>query len=243
MDWKRKIFDDFCLYAVTGFQAERSDVDLLKAIESAYRGGTDIIQLRSKVLADAALMRLGLKIKRIAERQHKLFFVNDRMDLALAIGADGAHLGQEDMPVSVARTLAKRLGRKVWIGKSTHSMAQALKAVNEGADYIGVGPVFPTPTKPEAKPVGLRLVKQIAQKIRIPWVAIGGIDFDNIRHVATAGASRVAVVRAIFSAQNPVTAARKLKETFLHSKQSRNPNFKTKIAAHSNEFFGHSGRK
>ena len=209
MDWKKKLFDDFRLYAVTDLKIENPDV--FKEIEAAYWGGADIVQLRSKVLADAALMRLGLRIKKIAEKNHKLFFVNDRVDLALATGADGVHLGQMDMPIRVVRTLAKQAGRKIWIGKSTHSLKQALMAVSEGADYIGVGPVFMTPTKPHVKSVGLRFVKQAAIKIRIPWVAIGGIDLGNIRDVAAAGAARVAVIRAIFAAQNPESAARKLK--------------------------------
>jgi len=209
MDWKTKVFDDFRLYAVTDLKTESPA--FLKKIEAAYRGGVDIVQLRSKVLPDAVLIRLGLRIKRIAQRNHKLFFVNDRVDLALATGADGVHLGQEDMPVSMARKLAKQAGRKIWIGKSTHDLRQALAAVHEGADYIGVGPVFPTPTKPDVKSVGLRFVKQAAMKIGIPWVAIGGIDLGNIPEVAEAGATRVAAVRAIFSATDPEDAARKLK--------------------------------
>jgi len=209
MDWKKKVFDGFRLYVVTDLRDESSDV--LRKINAAYRGGADIVQLRSKVLSDAALIRLGLKIKRIAEKNRKLFFVNDRVDLALAIGADGVHLGQEDMPVRVARKLAKQAGRKIWIGKSTHSLKQALAAVSEGSDYVGVGPVFKTPTKPNAKSVGLRFVRQAATKIRIPWVAIGGIDLGNMDAVIRAGATRIAVVRAIFAAQDAESAARTLK--------------------------------
>ncbi len=213
MDWKKKVFKDFSLYAVTDLKDESPGV--LRKIEEAYRGGADIVQLRSKILSDAALIRLGLQVKKIAEKQRKLFFVNDRMDLALATGADGVHLGQEDMPVRVARGLAQQAGRKVWIGKSTHSLQQALAAAKEGADYIGVGPVFATPTKPDASSVGLRFVKQAAAKIRIPWVAIGGIDLGNIGDVVAAGASRVAVVRAIFAARDPESAARQLKENIV----------------------------
>ncbi|MEI7752150.1 MAG: thiamine phosphate synthase [Candidatus Omnitrophota bacterium] len=209
MDWKKKVFDDFRLYAVTDLRIESSDV--LRKIDAAYRGGADIVQLRSKVLPDAALIRLGHRIKKIAEKNQKLFFVNDRVDLMLAIGADGVHLGQEDMPVRVARKLAKQAGRKIWVGKSTHSLKQAVAAVIEGSDYIGVGPVFMTPTKPNAKSVGLRFVKQAALKIRIPWVAIGGIDLGNMDAVIRAGATRIAVVRAIFAAQDPESAARTLK--------------------------------
>jgi thiamine-phosphate pyrophosphorylase len=210
MGWKEKVFDNFRLYAVTDLATENPHA--LKEIEAAYRGGADIVQLRSKMLSDAAFIRLGFRIKKIAEKRRKLFFINDRIDLALAAGADGVHLGQEDMPVSLARKLAKRAGLKIWVGKSTHSLKQALAAVREGADYIGVGPVFATPTKPHMRSVGLRFVKQAATKVRIPWVAIGGIDRGNIRDVIAAGASRVAVVRAIFAAKNPESAARELKD-------------------------------
>lgn len=213
MNWKEKVFESFCLYAVTDLAAgqETESQDVLQKIEAAYRGGADIVQLRSKVLADAVLMRLGFRIKKIAEKNRKLFFVNDRMDLTLAIGADGVHLGQEDMPVRVARKLAGQAGLKVWVGKSTHNLKQALAAVSEGADYIGIGPVFQTPTKPDVQSVGLQFVRQAAAKIRIPWVAIGGIDLGNVRDVAAAGAKRIAVVRAVFAAQDPESAARKLK--------------------------------
>lgn len=209
MDWKEKVFKDFKLYAVTDLRSEAPDI--LRKIEQAYRGGTDIVQLRSKILSDAALIRLGLKIKKIAEKHRKLFFVNDRVDFALVTNADGVHLGQDDMSVRVARALALRTGRKIWIGKSTHSLSQALEAIKEGADYIGVGPVFATPTKPHTKSVGLKFVKQAAARIRIPWVAIGGIDHGNIAAVTAAGATRVAVVRAIFAAKDPERAARELK--------------------------------
>lgn len=210
MDWKEKVFEGFRLYAVTDLKIE--DPGFLQKVEAAYRGGVDIVQLRSKVLPDAVLLRLGLRIKKIAEKSRKLFFMNDRIDLALATGADGIHLGQEDLPVQMARKLARQAGRRFWTGKSTHNLKQALAAAKEGADYIGVGPVFATPTKPGIKSVGLRFVKQAAMQIRIPWVAIGGIDLGNVRDVVTAGASRVAVVRAIFSARDPEEAARKLKQ-------------------------------
>jgi thiamine-phosphate pyrophosphorylase len=208
MGWKEKVFEGFRLYAVTDLRVEGSDD--LKKIEAAFRGGADIVQLRSKALTDAALIRLGCRIRKIAEKAHKLFFMNDRLDLALATGADGVHLGQEDMPILEARKLAQQVGRKLWIGKSTHSLKQAMAAVREGADYIGVGPVFATPTKPHVMSVGLRFVKQAAMKVRIPWVAIGGIDLGNICDVTAAGATRIAVVRAIFAAQDPASAARKL---------------------------------
>ena len=207
LGWQKKAFQNFRLYVVTDLHSENSAV--LKTIEMAYRGGTDIVQLRSKMLGDAALIRLGKKIRMVATKYRKLFFVNDRVDLAIATGADGIHLGQDDMPVSLARKVSKSAGQKLWIGKSTHSLAQALAAVREGADYIGVGPVFLTPTKPRAIPVGLKFVRQACDKIQIPWVAIGGIDLYNVKDVIASGATRIAVVRAIFNAKDPGKAAQR----------------------------------
>ncbi len=209
MEWKRKLLNGFRLYAVTDLKYESALP--LRKIEAAYRGGADVVQLRSKVLPDAALIRLGMKICKIAAKYRKLFFVNDRVDIALATRADGVHLGQDDMPVRVARQMAQQCGQKLIVGKSTHSLEQARAAVREGADYIGVGPVFRTPTKPGVRSVGLSFVRQAAKHIRIPWVAIGGIDLSNMREVVAAGAIRIAVVRAIFAAADPAGAARELK--------------------------------
>jgi thiamine-phosphate pyrophosphorylase len=213
MRWQDSVFRNFRLYAVTDVRGE--DPLILRKIEAAYRGGADIVQLRSKVLADGELCRLGASVKKIAVRHRKLFFVNDRTDLALAIGADGVHLGQEDLPVAVARRLAKVAGKKLLIGKSTHSLEQALSAVKEPVDYIGVGPVFKTPTKRDSIPVGLELIRWVKAAVSKPFVAIGGIDCTNLEAVLRAGATRVAVVRAIFSAKNPAEASKKLKEEIL----------------------------
>ncbi len=210
MDGKEKSFRDFSLYAVTDLRAE--DGEILEKIEQAYRGGADVVQLRTKILSDASLIRLGTKVRKIATRFRKLYVVNDRTDVALVTQAHGVHLGQEDMPVAMARKLARQAGRWLWIGKSVHDMAQAVKAVKEGADLLGVGPVFATPTKPQACAVGLKFVRQVKQKIRIPWVAIGGIDFENLPRLLEAGATRVAVVRAIFGARDPGRAAFQLKQ-------------------------------
>lgn len=210
MDWAEKVFKNFRLYAVTDLKAENGDI--LRRIHQAYRGGVDIVQLRSKVLTDAALLRLGLKVGQLALKHHKLFFINDRVDLALACKAHGVHLGQDDLPVAVAKKLAKAAGRKLWVGKSTHHLKQALDAQREGADYIGVGPVFATPTKPGKKAVGLEFVRQAAATIRIPWVAIGGIDQKNLSSLIRSGAKRVAVVRAIFSSKYPAQAAQALQQ-------------------------------
>jgi thiamine-phosphate pyrophosphorylase len=211
MSWKDEAFQNFKLYAVTDL-TEDSAV-MLGKIESAYEGGADIVQLRSKTLSDKALYEFGRKVRLIADRFHKLLFVNDRPNLAIAIEADGVHLGQEDIPVAAARALFAAARKKLWIGKSTHSIEQGLKAAAEGPDYIGVGPVYSTPTKPGYQPAGLAYVQEAARQISLPFVAIGGIDQSNAEEVLSAGARRIAVVRAIFSAENVCEAARKLRET------------------------------
>ena len=201
MSWKESVFRNFRLYAVTdGRKPGRS---FFHAVEAAYRGGADIVQLRSKSLSDSELFAAGLVIRRIARRYHKLFFVNDRPDLALMLNADGVHLGQEDLPVKDVRRLCQRTAGHLWIGKSTHSVAQIKSGETEGADYLAVGPVFETPTKPDYPPVGFELVRYAARFCRIPFVAIGGVHQKNIGEVLRAGARRVAVVRAIFASQDP----------------------------------------
>ena len=209
MSWKKSVFKSFKLYAVTDIKT--ADEPILEKVRAAYQGGADIVQLRSKTLSDRKLCEIGKGIKRLAARYRKLFFVNDRLDLALATGADGLHLGQEDLPIESVRMICEKMGRSLWIGKSTHSLAQALKAQKEGADYIGVGPIFSTPTKPGCPTVGLDLIQQVKSKIKIPFVAIGGINEKNIAQVCEAGAERIAVVRAIFSRENIYAAAKQLR--------------------------------
>ena len=188
----------------------QEDPELLRKVEAAYRGGADVIQLRSKALSDAAMYRLGVRWRKIADRFRKLFFVNDRLDLALAVEADGVHLGQDDLSVEGVRKILH--GRAIFVGRSTHSLDQALRAEREGADYLGVGPIFETPTKPAYKAVGLDLIRQVSRRIRIPFVCIGGIDESKIEQVRAAGGSRVAVVRAIFGARDVTESTRKLRE-------------------------------
>lgn len=213
MRWQDDILKKFQLYAITDLKTET--FASLEKVEQACRGGADIVQLRSKILSDAAFIRLGLKIRGITRRYRKLFFVNDRVDLALVMGADGVHLGQEDMPVALARKMIQQNGRSLWIGKSTHNLQQAFDAEKEPADYIGVGPIFSTPTKPGVAPVGLELLRQVGSRIRIPWVAIGGINLKNIHAVMDAGATRIAAVRSVFAAKNTEKAAHELKKILL----------------------------
>ncbi len=205
MSWKKTVFKNFKLYAITDLRTE--DAAVFGKVEAAYRGGADIVQLRSKVLSDAVLYRIGLQFRKIADRYRKLFFINDRPDLALATEADGVHLGQEDLSLEAVRKILK--GRKLFVGRSTHSLDQAVAAMREGLDYFGVGPIFQTPTKPTYQPVGTDLIERVREKHpKIPFVCIGGIQEKNVREVIRAGAKRIAVVRGIFDALDVFEAAK-----------------------------------
>ncbi len=208
MNWKKSVLKNFKLYAVTDIRDAGPGV--LKKVEAAYRGGADIVQMRSENVSDAALYQLGIRWRKIADKFRKLFFVNDRADLALAVEADGVHLGQDDLPMQAFRKITAR--GELFIGRSTHSLHEALAAEREGVDYIGVGPIFETPTKPTYKPVGLDLIRAVKRRIQIPFVCIGGIDPSNIHYVVEAGGARVAVVRAIFAAKDVTETTRKLRE-------------------------------
>lgn len=215
MTSKKEFLKNFKLYAVTDLRSEDTAAIILKKIDDAYRGGADIVQLRAKKLSDMQILSLGKRIRGLADKYGKLFFVNDRADLAIACGADGVHVGQDDLPISEIR----KINADLLIGKSTHSIEQALEAQKECPDYLGVGPVFATPTKPEYQPAGLEFVKQASEKITLPFVAIGGIDLTNIEQVLKAGAGCVAVVRAIFFEKDVYESSRNLRkkiEIFSH---------------------------
>jgi thiamine-phosphate pyrophosphorylase len=186
------------LYLVTGARP-----DLGELLEAAVRGGVDLVQVREKELADGALLRVLEEARAVTRQLGVPLVVNDRPDLAVLVGADAVHLGQDDLPVASAR----RFGLPV--GLSTHTTAELERAE---ADYIGVGPVFATPTKPGRQAVGLELVRHAAALARTPWFAIGGIDEANVAEVVAAGASRIAVVRAITDAEDPERTARALRE-------------------------------
>lgn len=207
MNWKKALLKNFRLYAITDLKS--ADSEIVAKIDQALAGGVDIVQLRSKVFSDRELFSLAVKIRKITAKRKKLFIINDRVDLMMLADADGVHLGQDDMPIHAAR---KIVGKEKIIGISTHSIDQAIGAQKSGADYIGFGPLFETPTKPNYVPVGLSAVREVVRKITIPFVCIGGINETNIDQILKAGATRAAVVRAIFADPNPKEAARKLKQ-------------------------------
>jgi len=172
--------------------------DLAAFLEAAVAGGVDIVQLRDKELPDTELIPVLHEARQVTRRLGVPLVVNDRPDLAALVGADYVHVGQDDLPVDVAR----RFG--VAVGLSTHAPEEIDRA---DGDYIGVGPVYATPTKEGRPPVGLELVRYAAANARQPWFAIGGIDESNVAAVTAAGATRIAVVRAISDAPDPAKAA------------------------------------
>ncbi len=185
---------------------------LVATVEAALQGGLTLVQYRDKDTDDALRLERAEKLCQLCHRYQALFIMNDRVDLALAVNADGVHLGQQDMPITVARQL---LGSQRIIGRSTKNPEEMQRAIAEGADYIGVGPVYETPTKAGRSAAGLEYVRYAAAYATIPWFAIGGIDLDNISDVAAAGAKQVAVVRAIMQAEQPTIAT----QLFLNSIQ------------------------
>ena len=182
-------------------------------VRAACEGGADIIQFRDKLITGRERFSAAARLLRICREFRVLFIVNDALEVAMAVGADGVHLGQDDLPVAEAKKLMHPMGVKNFlVGASTHSLEQALEAEKQGADYIGVGPVFATPTKPTYNPVGLELVKTVAGRVKVPQVAIGGIDSSNVAQVLAAGARRAAVVRAVCGADDIAAAAKRMKE-------------------------------
>jgi thiamine-phosphate pyrophosphorylase len=183
---------------------------LQELLEAALGGGVDMVQLRDKEASDDELLGAAEVFRRACDRHGALFWLNDRPDLVEAAGADGVHLGQDDMPVDEARGL---VGPEVLIGLSTHSAQQLDAALRADADELSVGPVYQTPTKEGRPAAGLDYVRHAARVAGpdVPWFAIGGIDLDNVRDVVDAGASRIVVVRAIRDAEDPRAAAAALR--------------------------------
>ena len=207
--WRRRRLERALLYVVTGARDDRGD--LRSFLEAVLRGGADVIQLREKEAEASVLLRAGATFQRVAAEHGALFIVNDRPDIALALDADGVHLGQADLPASVARRI---LGPDALIGLSTHSPAE-FEAADHDSDYICAGPVFATPTKPGRPPSGVELIRFAAERAGSslegrPWFAIGGLDVTTLPGVVTAGAQRAVVVRAVDTG-DPEGAARALR--------------------------------
>ena len=188
------------LYLVTSPEAE-----ILKTVEAALKGGLTLVQYRDKDGKDSDRLEKAHQLCQLCHRYNALFMVNDRVDIALAVDADGVHLGQQDAPVAFAREI---LGTHKIVGRSTTNKQELNKAIAERADYVGVGPFYETPTKPGKQAVGIEYIDYVKAKCPVPWFAIGGIGMDNLDAVLTTGAQRVAVVRAIMQAEQPTQVTR-----------------------------------
>lgn len=195
------------LYAVT----DRSWVgkqSLYEQVESALKGGVTCVQLREKHLNEEAFLEEAIPIRDLCRRYRVPFLIDDNVEIALRCQADGVHVGQKDMAVLEVR---KRVGDGMIIGASAHNVEEAIKAQQDGADYLGVGAVFATSTKSDAKPLSWSMLSRICQSVSIPVVAIGGIGKENLLSLSGSGVDGVAVVSAIFSAEDIETACKELR--------------------------------
>ena len=179
--------------------------DILKIVEAALKGGLTLVQYRDKEGKDSDRLEKAHQLCQLCHRYNALFIVNDRVDIALAVDADGVHLGQNDAPVTFARDL---LGSHKIVGRSTTNKQELNRAIAERADYVGVGPFYETPTKPGKPAASTEYIDYVKAKCHVPWFAIGGIGLDNLGAVLTTGARRVAVVRAIMQAEQPTQVTR-----------------------------------
>ncbi|MCM8765494.1 MAG: thiamine phosphate synthase [Candidatus Omnitrophica bacterium] len=197
------------LYVILDLDLPGLSKDPLTLAEDLCTGGVDILQLRAKNSSGKYLFEIGKKLRELTRKNKKILVINDRVDIAQAVAADGVHLGQEDLPVEYARAI---LGKDKIIGISTHSLAQARKAHLSKVDYLSVGPVFKSPTKPELKPLGTVFLKKIVKISRLPVVAIGGINLKNLPEVLACGVNYVAVISSILRSKDVLETVKKFKE-------------------------------
>lgn len=195
------------LYAVTD-SAWVGRQSLAQQVESALKGGVTCVQLREKSLNEADFLKEALEIKALCKQYGVPFFINDNVDVAIHCVADGIHVGQEDMQAAQVRKL---VGEHMMIGVSVHSVEEALQAVENGADCLGVGAMFPTATKPDASAVPLDVLRDICQAVSVPVVAIGGIGKANLLQLSKTGVDGVALVSAIFAAEDIEQECRELR--------------------------------
>jgi thiamine-phosphate pyrophosphorylase len=207
---------DFTLCLIADTEAAKGR-NILSIIEGAVDAGVNLVQLRAKNLETRDFLGLALEIAKVLEAKKTAFIINDRVDVAQACRASGVHLGQKDLPLPFAR---KIMGKKKSIGISVNTVKEAVEAEAEGADYLGVGPIFSTLTKKELRPLlGLAGLKAIRKKVRIPILAIGGINAANAREVMDCGAEGIAVVSAIMGAEDIRRATKELIEAMGRHKQ------------------------
>jgi thiamine-phosphate pyrophosphorylase len=208
---------DYSLYLVTDRElaGERSTHDIVKA---AIKGGVTCVQLREKSSTTLEFIEQALSIRELLRKNNIPLIINDRLDVAQAVHADGVHLGTADMPLEMARSI---VGNSMIIGASAESIADAIKAEKDGADYIAVSPIYETPTKVYTfSPLGLKGLREIRGAVKTPLVGIGGLNKGNSGEIIRNGADGIAVVSAIVAAEDPESAARELKEIIMRARIS-----------------------
>lgn len=189
---------NYKLYLVTDRDLLKN-TDLYTAVEEAIKGGVTLVQLREKDITTLEFYNTALNIKKVTDKYNIPLIINDRIDIALAVNASGVHIGQKDIPCTIAR---KILGNDKILGVSATTLSQAIKAEKEGADYIGVGAIFHTSTKQDAKPVSIDILKEIKETLSIPVVAIGGITIKNIHQLDSSNIDGIAVVSNILGKED-----------------------------------------
>ena len=202
-----KALADCRLYGILDLSYVDS-LDVFRVAEAMIEADVDVIQLRAKQKSIDELVDLAGKVHQATSRSSIPLVVNDHAEIVRKVPAEGVHVGQDDDSIAIAR---EKAGRKVLVGKSTHSLAQARAAQREGADYIGFGPIFATPTKPDYKPIGLSDIEQVHADVAIPIFCIGGIKIDNLERVVAAGARRVAIVSGLLKADDIAGYGRAIK--------------------------------
>src|SRR3989339_1168728 len=211
-------FSTVRLYVIISSNLSRKPA--LETLEDVIQGGADAVQLREKTMSDSEFLALAKEFRRITSQSKTLFIVNDRAEIAKKVDADGLHIGQSDLNIHSGR---KIIGYDRILGVSTHNIVQARKAQQEGADYISVGPIFPTPTKDYEPPVGLDYLKEVKREITMPFVAIGAINLENLNEILLAGGLRVAICSAIICSNDVLQTTRSFKAQIV------NPPFKFQL--------------
>lgn len=201
---------DYNIYLITDSEIAEAE-NIPSIVRKSIEGGCGIVQIREKKSSSFEFYNLAMKLKEITKEYHIPLIVNDRVDIAMAIDADGVHIGQDDIPLNVAREI---LGKEKIIGVSAQTVTMAIEAENNGADYLGVGSVFNTSTKKDANILTLDTLKEIRKNISIPIVAIGGINKTTIEKLEGTGINGIAVVSAIMDSTNPKKSTTELKNLF-----------------------------
>lgn len=205
---------DYSIYLVTDRNLIK-DKTLTEAVEEAIKGGATIVQLREKEATSREFYEVALKVKEITKKYNVPLIINDRIDIALLVDADGLHIGQKDIPLIEAR---KIIGKNKIIGLSVSNLEEAVQGEKEGADYLGVGAVFSTSTKKDAEDCNLKKLIQIKQKTNIPIVAIGGINKSNVGSVSKTGIEGAAMISAILQSKNIIEETKEIKNIWLKNR-------------------------